>query len=142
MTENRFDSETPPSSPNKNIGRRLDAAGWGLFFIWVGVSLLLDLSWAVGLLGVAAIIFFKQTARRCYGRKPENFWLVVGALFLLGGIWELSQAQFDLAPILLIVVGGALLLTLFRGRSRNDPWDWCGREWKGGRRRFSDSCCR
>jgi len=26
------------------MGKRLDAAGWGLFFIWVGASLLMDLS--------------------------------------------------------------------------------------------------
>jgi hypothetical protein len=142
MTENVFESEPPSSSPNKGVGRRLDAAGWGLFFIWVGVSLLLDLSWGVGLLGVAAIIFIKQTARRFYGRRLESFWVVVGALFLLGGIWELGQVQLDLPPILLIGAGGALLLTLFRGRSRNDAWGWCGRGWKGGRRRYSGSCCR
>jgi hypothetical protein len=40
--------------------------------------------------------------------------VVVGALFLLGGIWELFQVQVGLVPILLIVAGGALLLSLFR----------------------------
>ena len=116
MGENVAESEAPSSSTNKRIGRRLDAAGWGLFFIWVGASLLMELSWGVGIIGVAAIIFLMQTARRYFGRQLEKFWVVVGVLFLLGGIWELNQVQVDLAPILLIVVGGALLFSLVRRR--------------------------
>jgi hypothetical protein len=41
---------------------------------------------------------------------------VVGALFFLGGIWELNQIQMGLAPILMIFAGSALLLSLFRRR--------------------------
>lgn len=114
MDENSVNAEGSPRARKKGLSKRLDAAGWGLFFIWVGVSLLLDLSWGVGLIGVAAIIFLGQTARRHYGLRLEIFWVVVGALFLLGGIWELFQVQVGLVPILLIVAGGALLLSLFR----------------------------
>ena len=126
MAKNKIESETPPSTTNKGIGGKLDAAGWGLFFIWVGVSALMNLSWGAWLIGVAAIIFLKQTARRFHGRKVERFWLVVGVLFLLGGIWELYQVQVALAPILLIIVGGALLLSLSRRRWRVDRRDGCG----------------
>jgi len=98
------------------VGKRLDAASWGLFFIWVGASLLMDVGWGVGLIGVAAIILFEQTARRYFGLRLEIFWVAFGVLFFLGGIWELFQVQVGLAPILLIVAGGALLLWLFRQR--------------------------
>ena len=98
------------------MSKRLEAAGWGLFFIWVGVSLLLDVGWGVGLIGVAAIILLGQLARYFYDLEVEKFWVVVGVLFLLGGIWELFQVQVGLVPILLIVAGGALLLSLFRRR--------------------------
>ena len=128
MAENVVESKTSPSNTNKGISRRLDAAGWGLFFIWVGVSHLMDLDWGVGLIGVAAIIFLKQAARRYFGRKLESFWVVVGVLFLLGGIWELWQVQVGLLPLLLIAVGGALLLSLFRRRQRFDRRHssrWC-----------------
>ena len=117
---NEIDSEAPPSSANRGMGKRLDAAGWGLFFIWVGVSLLMDLSWGVGLIGVAAIILLGQTARRYYDLRLEKFWVAVGVLFFLGGIWELFQVQVGLVPILLIVAGGALLLSLFRRRWGTD----------------------
>lgn len=125
-------SETQSSTTTTGIGRRLDTAVWGLFLIWVGASLLLNLSWGVGLIGVAAVIFLKQVARRYISRNPEPFWVVVGVLFLLGGVWELFHIRFDLGPILLIVAGGALLLTLSRrrwgtdGRHPSSRWcDWC-----------------
>jgi hypothetical protein len=114
MDENSVDSEVSPRAGKKGMSKRLDALGWGLFFIWVGVSLLLDLSWGVGLIGVSAIIFLGQTARRSYGLRIEKFWVVVGGLFLVGGIWELFQVQVGLVPILLIVAGCALLLSFFR----------------------------
>jgi len=112
--ENNGESEVSPRERRKGLSKRLDAAGWGLFFIWVGVSLLLDLGWGVGLIGVAAITLLEQSARKYYGLKIEKFWVAVGVLFLLGGIWELFQVQVGLVPILLIVAGGALLLSLVR----------------------------
>jgi len=116
MSGNVVENETSPPVTKKDMGKRLDAAGWGLFFIWVGVSLLLDLSWGVGLIGVAAITLLGQAARKYFGLRLEKFWVAVGVLFLLGGIWELYQVQVGLVPILLIVAGGALLLSLFRRR--------------------------
>ena len=114
MSENDVENDASPLVKKKGMGKRLDSAGWGLFFIWVGVSLLLDLSWGVGLIGVAAIILLGQAARNYYGLKLEKFWVVVGVLFFLGGIWELYQVQVGLVPILMIVAGCALLLSLFR----------------------------
>ncbi len=128
MTENVVESNTSPSNTNKGVSRRLDAAGWGLFFIWMGASHLMDLDWSVVLIGVAAVIFLKQAARRYFGRRLETLWVAFGVLVLLGGIWELYQVQFGLLPVLLIVVGGTLLLSLFRRRQHTHgrhPSRWC-----------------
>jgi hypothetical protein len=131
MPQDNFEFEASPSTIQQGIARRLDAAGWGLFFIWVGVSLLADLGWGVGLVGVSAIIFLGQAARRFYGRTLEIFWVAVGVLSLLGGIRELYQIELDLGPVLLIVIGGALLLAPFRRRRRTDrrhpSIHWCDR---------------
>jgi hypothetical protein len=116
MSENVVENQASPSAIKKGMGKRLDAAGWGLFIIWVGVSLLMDFDWGVGLIGVAAIILLGQTARRYFGLRLEKFWVAVGVLFFLGGTWELFQVQVGLVPLLLIVAGGALLLSLFRRR--------------------------
>jgi hypothetical protein len=114
VDENNFESDVSPPEKRKGLSKRLDAVSWGLLFVWVGVSLLSDFSWGVGLIGVAAIILFEQFARKYYDLKIEKFWVAVGVLFLMGGIWELFQVQVGLVPILMIVAGGALLLSLFR----------------------------
>ena len=130
MADNTSTTETPSSTTPKGIGRRLDSAGWGLFLIWVGASFLMDLGWGAGLIGVAAVIFVVQVARRYYGRNLKRFWVVAGVLFLLGGVWELFQIRLNLGPVLLIVAGCALLLTLSRRRWATDGHHssslWCG----------------
>jgi hypothetical protein len=130
MDDNTTQSETRSSNAPKGIGRRLATAGWGLFLIWVGASLLMDLGWGVGLIGVAAVILVMQGARRYYGRDLEGFWVAVGVLALFGGVWELFRIRLDLGPVLLIAAGGAMLLMLLRRGSsadgRRPSRHWCG----------------
>ena len=47
----------------KKLNRKLDAAGWGLFFIWTGIAVLADVGWGVGLIGVGVIILGGLAAR-------------------------------------------------------------------------------
>ena len=116
MAEDLPDNEATASTNKAGMRQKLDAAGWGLFFIWVGAALLLDLSWGVGILGVAVIVLLGQAARKYFGLPLEGFWIVVGLLFLVGGFWEMYQVEVDLVPILLIIAGAALLISLFRRR--------------------------
>jgi len=118
MTEDLPDNEASESTRDVGLAKKVDAAGWGLFFIWVGAALLMDFSWGVGLLGVALIILLGQAARRYFGLALEGFWVVVGLLFLVGGIWELYKVEVDLAPIILIVAGVALLVSIFVKRRK------------------------
>ena len=101
----------------RSRGATLDTLGWGLFFIWVGTALLLDVGWGIGLLGVGAIILGAQAARAYFGLRLEGFWVVFGSLFSLAGVWELSKTRLSLFPVLLVVVGAALLVSTLR-RSR------------------------
>ncbi len=125
MSDNPTETNTSQKRTKIRIAKRLDAAGWGLFFIWVGVSLLMDLSWGVGLMGVSAIVLLGQAARRSFGLRLELFWVVVGVLSFLGGIWEFNRIDVDLLPIVLVLAGGALMLSMFRRSSRTDWHDWC-----------------
>jgi len=115
MNEDPLD-EASDTIKDDGLAKKVDAAGWGIFFIWVGAALLMDYSWGVGLLGVAVIILLGQAARRYFGLALEGFWVVVGLLFLVGGIWELYKVEVDLAPIVLIVAGVALLISVFLKR--------------------------
>jgi hypothetical protein len=106
------------------LAKNLDTAGWGLFFIWVGIAFLAPVSWGVGLLGVGIITLAGQLARKYVGLPIEGFWLFVGALFLLGGLSEVLGLRFGsgaisgaLVPILCIVAGAMLLLSSLRHRT-------------------------
>ncbi len=77
----------------RQLSRRLDAVGWGLFFIWMGIALLTHVGWGVGLLGVGIITLGCQAARRHYILKLEGFWVVVGLFFFFGGFWDLFIRQ-------------------------------------------------
>lgn len=52
--------------------KKLDAAAWGLFFIWIGVALLTNVGWGVGLLGVGIITLAGQAARKSLGLEVER----------------------------------------------------------------------
>jgi len=88
---------------------KLDGIAWGLFFLWIGIAFLANLGWGVGLLGIGAIILGGQLARKSIGFGFEMFWVLVGVLFLLGGIWDLLSVRVSLTPIVCIVAGVLLL---------------------------------
>ena len=102
-----------------SLNKKLDAAAWGLFFIWTGIAFLAHVGWGAGLLGVGIITLGAQAARRYFALKLEGFWVAVGFLFTVGGIWKLFQVQVGFMPILCIIAGFALLVSIFVGRARN-----------------------
>ena len=104
-------------APNAQLVHRLDAAAWGIFFVWVGIALFANFGWGLGLLGVGAITLGGQIARRSFGLVLEGFWVVVGVLFVLAGVWQFLRVQFSLIPVVLIVAGVALLYSAVRRRS-------------------------
>lgn len=117
MTEEEKDRISEVSKRTE-IEKKLETGAWGLFFVWVGVSWWAGLSWGVGLLGVAVITLGAQVVRRAYKLAVEPFWIVVGLCFAVGGTWEFLDTDTSAVPILLIIVGGALLLFLFTRRSQ------------------------
>lgn len=91
--------------------KQLDAGAWGVFLLWIGVWLLAQLSWGVGLFGVGAIILGAQLVRRLIGLRFDGFWLVVGGLFVLAGAWRLAPfgISISLVPTLCILAGIGLV---------------------------------
>ncbi len=97
-------------------GARLDAVGWALFFIWIGVAWIAEVGIGIALLGVAAITLAMQLLRKRRGLKVEIFWVVAGVALGIGGLWEFFDIQMPLAPLVLIIAGIALLVWQFA------PW--------------------
>ena len=111
---NSQDDQTMEST--RDLVKKLDAVGWGLFFIWMGVAFLADVGWGVGLLGVGVVALGSQVARKFFGLPIERFGLAIGIVFVMWGVWELLNIQIGeapipggLVPILFIVVGIVLV---------------------------------
>lgn len=109
----------PQKAEKSELSRKLDAAGWGSFLIWLGIVLMVGADTSVALLGIGIIMVGVQVARLVLKLHMEGFWLVVGLLFVAGGIWQLIDTRLPLVPILLIVAGLALMLTKFLPRHRD-----------------------
>lgn len=103
--------------------KKLDAAGWGIFFIWIGIAFLADVGWGVGLLGIGVIMLGTQMARMHFNLPIDGFGLVMGILFAVAGAWELLKINLGqepipngLIPILSIAVGVVLVAAAFLRR--------------------------
>ena len=110
--ENTNQNEELNSDEEKKLGDKLSSFGWSLFFIWIGLALLLKIEVAFTLFVVGIITLGVQVVRKYSKLKFEGFWVAVGLLFLVGGLWEMP-----LMPLLLIVVGAAILIALMKGKN-------------------------
>ena len=106
------------ASEHEVLEKRVDAGGWGLLFIWVGIGLATTVSWGVALAGVGLIMLAVQVARKLFGLAPDRFSLTLGGLFVAGGIWESFNASVGLVPLLCIAAGVALLVSALAGKPR------------------------
>ncbi len=91
------------------LDRRLNAASGGVLLIWVGATLLARAGWGIGLVGVGVVLLGEQLARQKLAIKWEKSWVVAGFLLLVGGVVVLVGLVSSLVPVLLIIVGIALL---------------------------------
>jgi hypothetical protein len=96
--------------------KNLEVVGWAMFLIWIGIAMLADFGFVIGLFGVGIITLGSQTARKYFNFKVEGFWVIAGLLFVLGGIWELLKIEFNLLPILIIVAGLVFIIYVIRGK--------------------------
>lgn len=99
--------------PKKKIlNARIDAIGWALFFIMIGILLLIpedripETSW---LIGAGLIMLGGNVVRRLYSIKMEGCTVVLGALALFFGISGVFSLNLPIFPILLILVGGSIV---------------------------------
>ncbi len=89
--------------------KRLDAVGWGIFFVWIGIASVADVGWGAGLLGVGVITLGTQAARRYFGLPVERLWLVIGIVFAVWGAFEMFKIH--LGGALLIIVGIVIIVS-------------------------------
>ena len=116
--QNTTNPENLERREGNTTAQKLGGMAWGLFFIWVGIVMLMEVGPGIGLLGVGVITLGSQGARRYFGLEFEGAWVVVGLLFLLGGICKLFGTDLPLVPAVLILAGLAVLVATVRGRGQ------------------------
>jgi hypothetical protein len=98
------------STEKSELIRHLDSIARAIFIIWIGIAMLVAISWGWFLVGLGILILAAQLARSQMKIKIEGFRVAWGAVFLIGGLWTvLNLASWPLAPIVLILLGVVLL---------------------------------
>ena len=107
------------------MAARVDAVGWGIFFIWVGVALLTYLSWPVFFLGTGTVMLAVQSARRYLALKVDRFSLGLGTVFVVASLLRILDLDLELAvmpallmPFFFIAMGGAIIVFAWKRRSK------------------------
>ncbi|MHC4712532.1 MAG: hypothetical protein ACYTAN_04575 [Planctomycetota bacterium] len=112
----REQSAQPEAAGGLDLERMSDAVGWGLFFIWVGIAVLAKLPVGVALLGVGVITLGVQGARKYFKLKLEIFWVIVGTVFAVAGLWKLFQEELPLVALALIFTGLGIVISAVKGK--------------------------
>jgi small neutral amino acid transporter SnatA (MarC family) len=102
---------------NDSLAQRLDGAGWALVLIWIGIALWAHFTWALGFIGVGAIVLGGALARSVAGVPVEGFRVAAGITLLAIGLWEEFRLSWPLVPIVIIACGLAVLWQALRPRS-------------------------
>src|SRR5215831_12527928 len=109
-------NSTQPTSGQESSSHRIKLIGYldsmarAIFIIWIGISMLVAISWGWFLVGLGILILAAQLARSQMNVKVAGFLVAFGAVFLIGGLWTvLNLASWPLAPIVLILLGVVLL---------------------------------
>jgi hypothetical protein len=104
------------SADKSDLANKLAAVGWGIFLIWAGAAMLLHIDPSLVILGIGFLVFVMQGIRKYKGLRLEVFWLVIGAIFIVGGLWEMLGEKLPMVPVMLIAAG--VVLIAFAGRGR------------------------
>jgi len=75
------------STEKSELARQLHSTARAIFIIWIGIAMLLAISWGWFLVGLGILILAAQLAHSQMNIKIEGSWVAWGALFLVGGLW-------------------------------------------------------
>ena len=117
----------------RTIDKQLDAIGWGLFFVMIGVLLLLpegivpEDTW---LIGMGAIIFGVTGIRYLFGIRIQRFWTVIGILALTFGVSGVFSLDLPIFQMLLIIFGISIILKPWKEFENFNCFDMMNVLWK------------
>jgi hypothetical protein len=107
-----------PADPRKQeLNRRLKTVSWGLFLIMLGGLFLVPAvppgTW---LIGAGVIMLGLNAVRLVAGIRASWFSLILGTIALLAGIGSVLGIDMPVGPILIILIGLAIIVRAFQPR--------------------------
>ncbi len=101
----------------RELNRRLETMSWGLFLIMIGgFALLKDVPEGTWLIGAGVIMLGLNAVRLLVGIRASGFTLILGTIALLSGIGSVYGIDIPVGPLLIILIGLAIIVRALRPR--------------------------
>jgi hypothetical protein len=111
----------PGRAPSQNVSvdhrerlHKIDTTFWADIMIVAGAAILAGTPWGWFLVALGILVVGTQIVRWQMDLPVESFWAACGLFIILSGAWELLALPWSVAPVLLIVIGVALLWKVVR----------------------------
>jgi len=109
------------AAQKREASRRLDAIGWGLFFLMLGGIWLSPEEWIprdkqfmAAAIGVGAILIVMNIVRALVAVEPRVGAAVLGALILAWGVARFHGTDLPFFPILFLLIGVGIIASAAR----------------------------
>lgn len=101
----------------EELNKRLETVSWGLFLIMLGgLFLLPGVPQGTWLIGAGVIMLGLNAVRLVLGIRASWFTLILGTIALLAGIGSVLGIDLPVGPILIILIGLAIIVRAFQPR--------------------------
>jgi hypothetical protein len=107
----------PEDARKKDLNRRLEAVGWGLFLIMLGgFALVKGVPEGTWLIGAGLIMLGLNAVRMLVGIRASWFTLIIGTIALLSGLGSVLGIDIPVGPVLIILIGLAIVVRALQPR--------------------------
>jgi hypothetical protein len=108
---------SPLDAGKRDLNRRLETVGWGLFLIMLGgFALLKEVPEGTWLIGAGLIMLGLNAVRLLAGIRASWFTLVLGTIALLSGLGSVLGIDIPVGPLLIILIGLAIVVRALQPR--------------------------
>ena len=107
----------PEDARKRDLNRRLETVGWGLFLIMLGgFALAKDVPEGTWLIGAGLIMLGINAVRLLVGIRASWFTLILGTIALLSGLGSVYGIDIPVGPLLIILIGLAIVVRALQPR--------------------------
>jgi hypothetical protein len=107
----------PQDARKQDLNHRLETVSWGLFLIMLGgFALVKGVPEGTWLIGAGLIMLGLNAVRLMAGIRASWFTLILGTIALLSGLGDVYGIDIPVGPVLIILIGLAIVVRAFQPR--------------------------